>query len=130
MLLLLLLNSIDNVVIATTITPFVRVFFSLFFSELLFVRFPEIATAHQTERLQQFTKNFHKQLETIEDALEESLSDVWDLTVDPISLDLAPYEQTHILRLVSTDNKIFNKVILVFASLCQEMQSLRDTVCD
>ena len=88
----------------------------------------EIATSNQTEKLQQYIKNYEKQLESIEDALEESLTDIWDSNVDPISLDLAPYEQTHIHKLINTDNKIFNKVTLVFAALCQEMQSLKEVV--
>jgi hypothetical protein len=144
-----------------------------------------IATAFQTEKLNTFIKNYERQLETIQEALEESLSgiwylfdlfgllfivftffsfcsfffafsvfcfyihflhlcfnfyfsfllfcfcvlDVWDATVDPIAFDLAPYEQTHILKLINTDNKIYNKVTLVFAALCQEMQSLKEAVC-
>jgi len=32
------------------------------------------------------------------------------------------------LKLVNTDNKIYNKVTLVFAALCQEMQFLKEAV--
>lgn len=38
---------------------------------------------------------------------------------------LLPYEQTSLLQLIKTDNKIFNKIITVLASLCSEMRSLK-----
>ena len=41
------------------------------------------------------------------------------------TFQLLPYEQTHLLQLIRTDNKIFNKIITVLAALCCEMQSLK-----
>lgn len=38
---------------------------------------------------------------------------------------LLPYEQTSLLQLIKTDNKIFNKIITVLASLCSEMKALQ-----
>ena len=36
-----------------------------------------------------------------------------------------PYEQTTMLQLIKTDNKILNKIITVLASLCGELQALK-----
>lgn len=41
------------------------------------------------------------------------------------SLQFLPYEQTSLLKLVNTNNKIFNKVITVISSLCCEMNTLK-----
>lgn len=68
------------------------------------------------------------QLQEVEEALDESLSEVWDAIVDPIALAIEPYEQTHILELVNTDNKVFNKIITVFGALCSEIKHLSETV--
>jgi len=45
-----------------------------------------------------------------------------------VALSFQPYEQTKILELVKTDNKLFNKIIIVFASLCVEMRKLKEEV--
>ncbi|KAL6052161.1 WASH complex subunit 4 [Balamuthia mandrillaris] len=81
-------------------------------------------------KLQGFVKDFAGQLKAIETALEESLSEVWDSTVDPIALSLQPYEQTRIFELIKTDNKLFNKMMIVFASLCVEMRTLSEEALD
>lgn len=36
-----------------------------------------------------------------------------------------PYEQTTVLQLIKTDNKILNKIITVLAALCTELQALK-----
>ena len=36
-----------------------------------------------------------------------------------------PYEQTTLLQLIRTDNKILNKVLTVLAALCCEMEALK-----
>ncbi len=36
-----------------------------------------------------------------------------------------PYEQTSLLQLIKTDNKVLNKVITVLAALCSEMSALK-----
>ena len=40
-------------------------------------------------------------------------------------LQLTPYEQTALLQLVRTDNKVLNKVIAVLATLCAECDFLK-----
>ncbi|XP_072038890.1 WASH complex subunit 4-like [Amphiura filiformis] len=79
----------------------------------------------QLRRYGKFLEEYATQLKGIEDALGDSIGDVWDFTLDPITLQYLPYEQTTLLELIKTDNKIFNKVITVFASLCCEMDSLQ-----
>ena len=36
-----------------------------------------------------------------------------------------PYEQTSLLQLIKTDNKVLNKVITVVSALCCEMNALK-----
>eukprot|EP00005_Dracoamoeba_jomungandri_P006864 CAMPEP_0174266912 /NCGR_PEP_ID=MMETSP0439-20130205/31901_1 /TAXON_ID=0 /ORGANISM="Stereomyxa ramosa, Strain Chinc5" /LENGTH=1083 /DNA_ID=CAMNT_0015354161 /DNA_START=59 /DNA_END=3310 /DNA_ORIENTATION=+ len=60
----------------------------------------------------------------MEEAIDESLSDVWDAMMDPVALHLDPYEQTKVINMIKTDNKLFNKIMLVFASLCVELRKL------
>lgn len=38
---------------------------------------------------------------------------------------ILPYEQTSLLQLIRTDNKILNKVLTVLAALCSEMDALK-----
>ena len=37
---------------------------------------------------------------------------------------MLPYEQTTLLQLIHTDNKVLNKVMTVMAALCTEMSAL------
>mgnify|MGYP000501145281 CR=1 FL=1 len=37
----------------------------------------------------------------------------------------APYEQTTLLQLIDTDNKVLNKILAVFATLCTEVRLLQ-----
>ncbi|XP_071816027.1 WASH complex subunit 4-like [Apostichopus japonicus] len=79
----------------------------------------------QLKKYGKFLEEYATQLKGIEDALDDSIGDVWDFTLDPISLQYLPMEQTNLLELIKTDNKIFNKVMTVFASLCCEMETLK-----
>ncbi|KAK2158033.1 hypothetical protein LSH36_178g02040 [Paralvinella palmiformis] len=85
----------------------------------------EIVSEVQLKKFQTFLQDYAQQLNDIEHALGESVSDSWDITLDPITLQFLPYEQTSLLQLVQTDNKILNKVITVLAALCCEMKSLK-----
>ncbi|ELU08313.1 hypothetical protein CAPTEDRAFT_221991 [Capitella teleta] len=79
----------------------------------------------QLRKYGKFLEDFAGQLKEIDEALGESIGDSWDLTLDPISLQVLPYEQTSVLQLIKTDNKILNKVITVLAALCTELDSLK-----
>lgn len=71
-----------------------------------------------------FLEEYGSQLRGIEHALDETLSDVWNSELDPVSLQLLPLERTTVLDLISTDNKVLNKVISVLAILCWEIDQL------
>eukprot|EP00795_Rhopilema_esculentum_P002023 gene2023-17584_t len=72
-----------------------------------------------------FLNDYASQLKAVEDALDDTVGDAWDFTLDPISLQALPCEQAKLLELIKTDNKVFNKVITVLAALCCEMQELK-----
>ncbi|XP_015749024.1 PREDICTED: WASH complex subunit 7-like isoform X1 [Acropora digitifera] len=79
----------------------------------------------QLKKYGQFLEEYASQLKGIEDALDDTVGDSWDFTLDPIALQILPYEQSKLLELIKTDNKVLNKVIMVFAALCREMDLLK-----
>jgi hypothetical protein len=44
------------------------------------------------------------------------------------ALQLTPYEQANALDLVRTENKVFNKTVIVFVALCNEIEGLKKEV--
>lgn len=80
------------------------------------------------EVMQDFIKTYATQLHQLEEALQESMSDAGDILRDPVALSLSSYEQTNIIELINTENKVFNKVLLVFAALCKETNQLTKLV--
>jgi hypothetical protein len=89
---------------------------------------PELLGEQHVSKTKQFVEEYSTKLQEIEEALEETLSQAFDFNTNPISLQLQPYEQANLLQLIKTDNKIFNKLMIVFSSLCLEMQYLKDMV--
>uniref|UniRef100_A0A8C4ZWP7 WASH complex subunit 4 n=1 Tax=Gadus morhua TaxID=8049 RepID=A0A8C4ZWP7_GADMO len=85
----------------------------------------KIHTEVQLKNYAKFLEEYTSQLKGIEDALDESIGDVWDFTLDPIALKLVPREQSSLLELIKTDNKVLNKVITVYAALCSEVKKLK-----
>ncbi|GAB6032534.1 hypothetical protein CHUAL_011427 [Chamberlinius hualienensis] len=83
----------------------------------------KIARDVQIRKYGKFLEEYAVQLQGIEDALYECTSDAWDMTLDPISLKISR-ERTTLLQLISTENKLLNKIITVLASLCLEMKQL------
>ncbi|XP_048466478.1 WASH complex subunit 4-like [Rhincodon typus] len=79
----------------------------------------------QLKNYGRFLEEYTNQLKGIEDALDDSVGDVWDFTLDPIALKLLPYEQSSLLELIKTENKVLNKVITVYAALCCEVKKLK-----
>ncbi|XP_068718075.1 WASH complex subunit 4-like [Montipora capricornis] len=79
----------------------------------------------QLKKYGQFLEEYASQLKGIEDALDDTVGDSWDFTLDPIALQILPYEQSKLLELIKTDNKVLNKVVMVFAALCREMDQLK-----
>uniref|UniRef100_A0A4W3I8L6 WASH complex subunit 4 n=1 Tax=Callorhinchus milii TaxID=7868 RepID=A0A4W3I8L6_CALMI len=85
----------------------------------------EIHAEVQLKNYGKFLEEYTNQLKGIEDALDDSVGDVWDFTLDPIALKLLPYEQSSLLELIKTENKVLNKVITVYAALCSEIKKLK-----
>uniref|UniRef100_A0A8B9HRX0 WASH complex subunit 4 n=1 Tax=Astyanax mexicanus TaxID=7994 RepID=A0A8B9HRX0_ASTMX len=85
----------------------------------------EIHTEVQLKNYTKFLEEYSSQLKAIEEALDDSIGDVWDFTLDPIALQLIPYEQSSLLELIKTENKVLNKVITVYAALCSEVKKLK-----
>eukprot|EP00128_Syssomonas_multiformis_P014002 Colp12_sorted_trinity150504_noHs@12355 len=79
----------------------------------------------QLRKYQQFLETYKKQLRDVEEALDESLINVWDPNYDPIGLKAKPVEKISLLQLIRTDNKTFNKVMVVFSGLCQELSEIK-----
>ncbi|XP_029457390.1 WASH complex subunit 4 isoform X2 [Rhinatrema bivittatum] len=79
----------------------------------------------QLKNYGKFLEEYTSQLRGIENALDDSVEDVWDFSLDPISLQLLPYEQSSLLELIKTENKVLNKVITVYAALCCEIKKLK-----
>ena len=111
-----------------------------------------VSNAH-LEQMKATCLQYGEQLRKIEYALTQSLTEHWDpnrafaaaaavlpltraraaprragATVDPIEIETEPYEQTNILELIQTDNQLFNKVMKVFAWLCDESLLLESIV--
>jgi WASH complex subunit 7 len=82
----------------------------------------------QLQKLRTFVDMYTRQLRDYEEALDESLSEVWDATADPVALFIQPHEQAEMIQLAKTDNKIFTKVMSVFGTLCNQIRLLRETV--
>ncbi|KAK1789807.1 hypothetical protein P4O66_015690 [Electrophorus voltai] len=85
----------------------------------------KIHTEVQLKNYGKFLEDYTSQLKAIEEALDDSIGDVWDFTLDPIALKLLPYEQSSLLELIKTENKVLNKVITVYAALCSEVKKLK-----
>lgn len=43
----------------------------------------------------------------------------------PIAIDVTPHEDIHVLDIIESDNKILNKILAVFSSLCKEIHCLQ-----
>lgn len=78
----------------------------------------------QEVRFEEFVEQNWIQFRELEEALEQTLSESAHPLTDPIVLDLAPKESTTLIDLVKTDNKLFDKTILMFSSLIVEMKKL------
>lgn len=87
---------------------------------------PKIAREVQQKKFTRFLEDHTTQLKLIEDALVESIGDAWDITLDTIAIQIVPHENVPLIELVNTDNKMFNKVITILASLCLEMNLLKN----
>ncbi|GFR04888.1 WASH complex subunit 4 [Trichonephila clavata] len=86
----------------------------------------KIVEEKELRKYGKFLEEYSNQLKAIEHALDETLNDAWKFESDPVSLMIIPKEKTSILDLISTDNKVLNKVISVLAVLCCEVDYLHN----
>jgi len=80
----------------------------------------------QLQKLRTFVDMYTRQLREYEEGLDQSLSEVWDASADPVALFIQPHEQAEMTQLSKTDNKIFSKVMSVFGTLCNQIRLLRE----
>src|SRR3989338_7829613 len=85
-----------------------------------------IVEQEQQVRFAEFVEGYAGQLRDLEEALQPSLSEMNNPDLQPIEIDTTPFEATSLIELVKTDNKLFDKVVLVFASLVAEMRRLSE----
>lgn len=48
----------------------------------------------------------------------------------PINVNISPHESASVLDIIESDNKILNKILGVFAILCDEIENLRTEAID
>lgn len=58
---------------------------------------------------------------------DEDLALVWERFEDPIQVHMSPEERVDVNDLIRTDNDLLNRVMVVFAYLCDEVQYLEQT---
>lgn len=83
----------------------------------------------QYDKLRELVTKYGDQLEEAEGKLDESLGEVWDLTADPVALNMMPDTQLtleEVLGEKTKESQLFYKVILVMTSLIQEAGDLVD----
>lgn len=78
----------------------------------------------QLRKYGKFMEDLTTQFKNIEQSLDQSITEAWDVDSDLIAIQWDPVENTTLLELVSTDNKVLNKVMTVLAALCSEMKEL------
>ena len=78
---------------------------------------------------QKYLKSYAEFIEAFDaklgNKIPNDLNYLWDFTLKPLYLQVAPYESIDLMDLVKTDNKSLNKVILVLSSLCLEVSQLK-----
>jgi WASH complex subunit 7 len=81
----------------------------------------------QLQRGLAFVQNHTVQLQQIEDKVNNTISEIWDSAKDPIYVHMQPPEKVDVQDLITTHNELFNKVLTVFAVLCDEICELKMT---
>uniref|UniRef100_A0A1B6CFX9 WASH complex subunit 4 N-terminal domain-containing protein n=1 Tax=Clastoptera arizonana TaxID=38151 RepID=A0A1B6CFX9_9HEMI len=56
--------------------------------------------------------------------IQKSINESFNIFESPVALKLKPKENTSVLELIDTDNKVLNKILIVFTTLCLEVDSL------
>jgi hypothetical protein len=84
------------------------------------------------ERFKTFVKQYGDRIEKEEQSMNDgddaSLGKLWDAFDDCIRFQFEAYEVQRFDELIQTDNKLLQKVMLVLATLCDEMDQLKQMV--
>jgi hypothetical protein len=78
----------------------------------------------QLEKLRKFVASHGQDLRVVEQALDETATELWDPHSDVVGINHEPAEQCRIHELIDTDNKSMAKVLAVFAALSEEFSTL------
>eukprot|EP01101_Sappina_pedata_P008773 TRINITY_DN4938_c0_g1_i1.p1 TRINITY_DN4938_c0_g1~~TRINITY_DN4938_c0_g1_i1.p1 ORF type:complete len:1098 (+),score=436.48 TRINITY_DN4938_c0_g1_i1:19-3312(+) len=81
----------------------------------------------QLVKMSDFIESYSDQLKQLEITFDQSLkhcSEFWDYDFEPIALNVTPQENIALNDLITTDNQLFKKIMLVFTSLCDECRIL------
>ena len=84
-----------------------------------------LPTEEHFEKLQRYVASTSSELRVIEDALEESVAEVWDAFSDVVAIRYEAHEQCETFELVRTDNAFIGKVIMALSALSAEYVALR-----
>mmetsp|Transcript_11124 Transcript_11124/g.26766 ORF Transcript_11124/g.26766 Transcript_11124/m.26766 type:complete len:1150 (-) Transcript_11124:108-3557(-) len=85
-----------------------------------------IPTEEHLEKLKKFIASNTTELTSVENYLDDSLTEVWDEFNDLVAIKHEAVEQCSTADLVATENKEIGKIITVFSVLADECLSLRD----
>lgn len=86
----------------------------------------EVAGEVQLRKYGKFLEEYALKIQNIETKLHHTISDSWDMSIDPLTLQSSPYEHSTLVQLIDTDNKILNKVLIAFAACCAEIRLLEN----
>ena len=76
-------------------------------------------------KISQFVMEHRMQLQEIEKAIASDIRQPGNHGAEPITVHLQPHEKIEILDLVHTDNKEFDKIVIVLAHVCDEVEQLK-----
>ena len=90
-----------------------------------------VPVEQQIAKSLEFIHEHQQRLDEIEETIRLDIGNVpWEKAMDPAMLQLEPTERVDVPDLIQTDNDIFNKVMTVFAFLCDEVAELKQTAED
>lgn len=87
---------------------------------------PENLIDYQVEKIVKFEAEHHERLCAVEAAINPEVEPVSDSAADPIVLTCHPADRVDYTALVTTADESFNKIMLVFGALCDEVSLLRE----
>ncbi|EKX45132.1 hypothetical protein GUITHDRAFT_139069, partial [Guillardia theta CCMP2712] len=83
-------------------------------------------TEEHLDTFRKFISTQNQELRSLESALEDSSTDVWDPYQDVVGIELRAHEDCHISTLIETDSKDISKVLIVFSTVAEECARLVD----